>query len=500
MELRLSGLVVIRENRLRVYNRIYAQVFDPEWTEQALETLRPYAENFNAWNASKCQDGSRLLCGQALKDAEEWAQNRSLSDDDHRFLFASREAEQKAVENALKAEKAEIQEEQIRIQRQRNRILAAFLAISLMIGGFAFWQWQEARFHQKQAEKQSELRFEALTRAEKQKELALDAINTLTYELVDELAQIPRTTRIVTRVLKSNTDVLDRIYALDPDTRKARREKASALSRLGNSWLLLGKTDQALKAYQQSNEILGKLAKADPENTSAQRDLSVSHNRLGNVRLKLGDTAGALEAYQQDLEISRELAAKDPENTSAQRDLSVSHYKMGELHKALKNQKAALQAYQNALAIAQELAKDTVNQQAQNDLRIILNELSSLASQLKKYNKAAEYTQLRIDHSPEPDAGAFGSLSWYLLFAGKPEQAIQAAEKGLSIDPEQTWITTNLVSGHLFSGNMEKAKQIFRQHADKKLEEESFAQVMLNDFKAFEEAGITRTLRRLRIL
>ncbi len=95
MELRLSGLVVIRENRLRVYNRIYAQVFDQEWTEQALENLRPYSENFNAWKDTGYHDGSRLLCGQALEDAEEWARSRSLSDDDHRFLNASRDAEQK---------------------------------------------------------------------------------------------------------------------------------------------------------------------------------------------------------------------------------------------------------------------------------------------------------------------------------------------------------------------------------------------------------------------
>ena len=427
MELRLSGLVVIRENRLRVYNRIYAQVFDQEWTEQALEDLRPYSANFNAWKASECQDESRLLRGEALDEALEWSEDKSLSDDEHRFLRVS------------------------------EKLDAALKSAELI---------------------------------RQQKDLALAAINTLTYGLIDELLEIPRTTKIVTRILESNTELLEKIHALDPDTRKARREKGANLQRLGDSWLLLGETEQALKAYQECNEILEKLAGEDPENTEAQRDLSVSYNKLGDVLMRQGSTAEALKAFEQAMEISRKLAAGDPENSSAQRDLSVSYGKLGKIYEALKNPEAALKEYQKSFPIDQELAKDKLSQQARDDLKFTLNKLCSLASQLKQYDKAVEYTQLRIDHSPEPDAGAFGTLSWYLLFAGKPEQAIQAAEKGLSIDPEQIWINTNLIPGHLLSGNMGKAKQIFRQHADKKLKEESFGQVLLNDLKTFEEAGI----------
>ncbi len=182
-----------------------------------------------------------------------------------------------------------MQESWFRIQGQRNLILAASLVIALMIGGFAFWQWQEARFHQK--------------RAEKQKELALDAVNILTYDLVDELAQIPRTTRIVTRIREANARLLEEIHALDPDTRKARREKASNLSRLGNSWLVLGKTEKALKAFGQTMEISRKLAGEDPENTEAQQDLAFSYERIGDVNLRTGNTDAALKAYEQEFEI-----------------------------------------------------------------------------------------------------------------------------------------------------------------------------------------------------
>ncbi len=187
MELRLSGLAVKQENCLRVYNRIYAEIFDLTWTDRTLKNLRPYSEAFEAWKASEYKDESRLLSGQALEDALKWAEGKSLSDEDHRFLAASREAEQKAVENALEAQ---MKANQLIAQKRRNRMLAGFLAIALMLGGFAGWQWQQARMHQKQA-------LTALERAEQQKELALEAVSILTYDLVDELAKIPRTGKIV---------------------------------------------------------------------------------------------------------------------------------------------------------------------------------------------------------------------------------------------------------------------------------------------------------------
>jgi WD40 repeat protein len=96
--LRLSGLVVKKQDKLRVYNHIYKAVFNKDWVEKELGKLRPYSEAITAWLASNCQDDSRLLRGQALQDAQVWAVGKSLSDQDYQFLAASQEAEKKAIE------------------------------------------------------------------------------------------------------------------------------------------------------------------------------------------------------------------------------------------------------------------------------------------------------------------------------------------------------------------------------------------------------------------
>ncbi len=89
IELRLSGLVVERHGKLRVYNPIYKSVFSQTWVDKELADFPPYSEAITAWLASNCTDESRLLYGQALRDAQVWAEGRNLSNDDYQFLNAS---------------------------------------------------------------------------------------------------------------------------------------------------------------------------------------------------------------------------------------------------------------------------------------------------------------------------------------------------------------------------------------------------------------------------
>ncbi|WP_414623258.1 eIF2A-related protein [Calothrix sp. CCY 0018] len=120
IELRLSGLVVENQGYLKVYNRIYATVFNLNWVEKALMNLRPYSEALSAWFAANCQDNSRLLRGKALKDANIWAADKSLSKQDYQFLNASQELEKQEIALALS-----LQEEESRILAQANDTLTA---------------------------------------------------------------------------------------------------------------------------------------------------------------------------------------------------------------------------------------------------------------------------------------------------------------------------------------------------------------------------------------
>jgi WD40 repeat protein len=124
-ELILSGLVIRQDNHLQVKNRIYAEVFNLNWVNQELEVLRPYSQTFSSWLTTGKQDSSRLLRGQALKDALLWSQGKSLSDLDYQFLAASTEIDRQESQQKLEAEKTKIitqqlKEEQKHLEKERK--------------------------------------------------------------------------------------------------------------------------------------------------------------------------------------------------------------------------------------------------------------------------------------------------------------------------------------------------------------------------------------------
>jgi WD40 repeat protein len=165
MELLLSGLVEKQQGFLKVKNPIYQNVFNLEWVKEQLASVRPYSQAFDAWIASQKQDASRLLRGQALKDAQTWAQGKSLSDLDYQFLAASQELDRLEVQLALEAERAKevearLAEEHKRLvlerktaKRQRRFIgaLSGVLLVAIASSILALWQYHRAVTSEQQA-------------------------------------------------------------------------------------------------------------------------------------------------------------------------------------------------------------------------------------------------------------------------------------------------------------------------------------------------------------
>ena len=151
IELILSGLVEKQQNFLQVKNRIYQEVFDFNWVEKQLISLRPYSQNFDAWFASKQQDKSRLLRGKALIDAQNWARGKSLSDLDYQFLAQSEKLDRIEVQQALEAARlteveARLLEQKKNARRQKYFIatLSMALILALGLGAIAFSQYHQA--------------------------------------------------------------------------------------------------------------------------------------------------------------------------------------------------------------------------------------------------------------------------------------------------------------------------------------------------------------------
>lgn len=169
-ELRLCGLIVQDQDQLRLYNRIYREIFNQQWIDFTFSRLRPYASAIATWEASHRIDESQLLQGQALQAALEWATGSSLSSQDYQFLAASqaldnrlalaaeREARQvQLLETQLAAEKNAKQQlaDAYREAQRRLRLGSGILALSLIGAivstGWLGYSWRQQRQSQAQA-------------------------------------------------------------------------------------------------------------------------------------------------------------------------------------------------------------------------------------------------------------------------------------------------------------------------------------------------------------
>ncbi|MEM8524592.1 MAG: AAA-like domain-containing protein [Bacteroidota bacterium] len=134
--LKLAGITREQDGQLLINNPIYRNIFDQEWLEGAYNTIdRPLATDLQRWlNNNRTQDA--LLNGQILKNAENWAKDRSdLTAQERDFLEASR------IQAIEKREEKLRQQEKERQQKLLKRalvaaVLAAIIAIALAIVAF----------------------------------------------------------------------------------------------------------------------------------------------------------------------------------------------------------------------------------------------------------------------------------------------------------------------------------------------------------------------------
>ena len=343
-------------------------------------------------------------------------------------------------------------------RKRRIALTAAVIAVFIVVAGagvFSYLKYREAdrlyvitEEHRQKAEQQTKIAKEQREIAKQQKGLALEAIRYRTYQFVDELAKIPQTAPILNRVLSSNIELLDKIAELNPDTTEAQKEKEINLLNIGDSWLLLGNTKEAIAAYQEAHEIAKRFAKIDPAKFEFQRDLSNTYEKIGDVQLKLGDINTALIAYQLCLDIRKHLSQKNPTDIQVQKDLALSYSKLGNMQlEVLGDTQAALDTYQQHLIISRQLVQAyptdlevrRMLSVVYEHIGIVQTELSNIRAARTAYNQCIEIRRHLVQTEPNNTEFARYLSASYIEFGdlerqlGNTESAMIVYQKALEI-------------------------------------------------------------------
>ena len=159
-QLLLTNLVIKQGEQLLIRNPIYQQIFNLDWIYQQSDKLCPYSREVKFWLASQGKDNSRLLRGRALQEAQIWANNHSISQQEYQFLSASQRQEQSEIRQSLELKRLQevesrlINEQKLaKSQRFLLSTIGAALVITSTLGIFAYQNYKQAKRNEIRAEK-----------------------------------------------------------------------------------------------------------------------------------------------------------------------------------------------------------------------------------------------------------------------------------------------------------------------------------------------------------
>ncbi|GAB4459995.1 MAG: hypothetical protein OHK0037_06410 [Elainellaceae cyanobacterium] len=415
MDLRLTGLVVKRGNKLKIYNQIYERVFNQQWIEDAFATIRPYAQQFQKWLRGD-RDDSYLLQGEALEQALEWAEARSLSKQDYQYLVESQKlglrrdlehtqqqlADRTQTLNRVNRELDTAHRDLKRVQG-RTKWAGALLALVSVLALTAGLETVRAKkslgettaqsdLVKKQlfsaieqtgdANREKDLISEALTDIEAEKEKLIESTNALEQKN-QQIAQDVQKARIAQQDTRQQYNQLQsRVATAQRDLELVQTERETAQTEAETARTEAQQWQEKSDVQQRNLEDVIPLTAAL---TRARENLSETIEQLTQILAANPDNfpvwivRGALQTQsnpQQALEDFEKALALEPEGNFA------AHVGRGDALSQLERYEEAIAAYEQAIALKNDYPEAWINRGN------ALSRSGKTIDALKSYNQA----------------------------------------------------------------------------------------------------------------
>jgi serine/threonine protein kinase/tetratricopeptide (TPR) repeat protein len=184
--------------------------------------------------------------------------------------------------------------------------------------------------------------------AKKGMRLAVETLNKLIYEVQEHLEDEPALSGPKERLLRTA------IAGLEQVTRRARgavidRSMATAHQRLGETFLMLGRTARARRHFEISQTLANRLLAANPDSPEDQRGVCVTSLHLGRLNLRAGNVRKARDQGRRAVRLARALVRAEPRNTDLQDVLANCWNHLGNAELQLGFTRAAAAAFHQAV-------------------------------------------------------------------------------------------------------------------------------------------------------
>ena len=271
----------------------------------------------------------------------------------------------------------------------------------------------------------------------------------------------------------------DHAIEVDPEHTKSWNNRGAAKEKKGDLDGAIADFTRAIEldsqyAHAYYNRGNVKEAKGDHDGAITDYDRAIeldpkyaySYNNRGNAKKAKGDFDGAIADFTRAIELA-------PQDARFYYSRAGGKFSRGDFDGAIADLDRVIELN----------GKEPVPYTVRGDLYAKKNQ----------YSAAIKDVQKAIKLDPK-NGNNYLSLARYQLFNRKPREAIAASLEALKLSPDKAVIIkTKLAHGYLFDNQFNKAKAIYLENKNAKLRgsEQTFSQVVLDDFKQFQDAGIT---------
>ena len=276
---------------------------------------------------------------------------------------------------------------------------------------------------------------------------ALDAVEQMLTRVGEvELAHVPQMELVRRDLLQDALRFYQEFLRERSDSPLVRAEAARAYRRVGQIQDLLGKRDDAEKAYLEAATLLDTLTAESPDNPTLVNELAEVHRGLGQLYHATRRWPEAETSLHKSVALLEQLECAHPEIPRHRRDLAVTLGNLGQLFRQMGELDRAEPAYQKSLSLMDRLRDadpgnlDYVALRARISLNVglVFGAQGRVADAEATYREALKLNQrLASDHPDVVDhrrrlANTFNNLGVLYYRDGQHEKAEAAYQESLA--------------------------------------------------------------------
>ncbi len=285
--------------------------------------------------------------------------------------------------------------------------VSAAAALALALGGV----WYNARLGDalEAATAQREEARREHQRAEANFRRAVDAVDRMVRRLDrEELPHTPAVQAVRQAVLLDALEFYRQFLQEKSDDPAVRHEAGRAYRRAGEIYRLLGREQDAVRAYGQALELQDRLAGEFPARGAYRAEATATLDELGRLYQTLGRLERAEEAFRQALARWGPMLAAAPERPAYRQGLARAHEHLGELLRETGRSREAEKELRAALRLCERLAADFPQEPryrqelaaSHNGLGNLLAERGRLEPAAKSYRAALALCERLVAEAP----------------------------------------------------------------------------------------------------